>query len=231
VALLLRVLGTLLLVGGVLIVAGGVRRLPDAEPMGTPAQIVHIVDYQDEPPRATFLHVLDGSLLPYGSVRIAEVGEPDGDEAFVLIPLVDQDHPLKREMERLADAVHDGDDGALQRWSAYIEAPPDWSQVQLLMLTTDVYNWSRESAISVETHAIEGVAHPADEVLSPTVLALLHEQTAGFAPEATAVLYIEEVPPELQAMRLTIGLGGIAALMGLSTFIATFWARRPAWLH
>lgn len=230
-ALLLRAMGTLLLVGGVLILVVGVRRLPEALPGGTPAQIVHIVDYQEERPRATYLHVLDGSLLPFGSVGIAPTTDPNRNPDYFLIPMVDEDHPLKREMERYARAMQDGDSAATTRWDSYVRSPPDWSEVQLLALSTATTTWSTETAISVETHAIEGVVRRADVALAPSVLVLLEDHAEGFAPEQVGVLYIGEVPPEREAMTVTIGLGGLASLLGLATFLATFWARRPGWLH
>ncbi len=230
-AWLLRVLGSLLLVGGVVVVIVALRHLPEALPSGTPAHIVHVVDYYEEPPRARFLHVLDASLLPFGSVAVGEAGAPPVDPEFFLIPMVDEAHPLKRQMERHARALRGGDPEAEARWEALVGSPPDWTGVQLLALTDATHTWSQERAISVETHAVEGVARPADEALSPAVLASLAGAVTGFDPAHAVVLSIGEVPPEREALTVTVGLGALAAVLGLATFVATFWARRPGWLH
>ncbi len=227
----LRLVGLLMLAAGCGVVAICVRQLPEALPAGTPPEIVHIVDLQEEPPRAHFLHVREGHYLPYASLALTSTGAPSAAPEFYLIPLVAAGHPLEREMERNAAAAMAGDARSLERWNAYTTSRLDLSQVRLLVLSTDTARWDAETAVVVETSHVEGVVRPLGEALAPEIIALLEGQFQGIDPERLLVLTEGEVPPGEELLRLLILLGGLAALLGLASIGATLLLRRPGWLR
>ena len=225
----LRLLGLLLLLGGGVAALFSARRLPEALPSGTLPEIVDVTDFDEQLPRRPYVHVLGGWYLPYASLTLSAEGEDDG--AFFLVPLVDDAHPLKREMERVAEGAYNGDAEAVQQWNTYATSTLDLTEVRVMVLSTRVPDWSRETAVAVETRWVEGVFRPADEALAPEILEILSSQFAGVVPGQLLILYEDEVPPREESVRMVLLLSGLAALLGLATLVATVAARRPAWLR
>jgi len=219
----LRTLGLLGLMGGIVVAVLAARRLPDAIPAGAPAQIVHIDDFQQSPPRSSFVHVRDGYVLPYAALALSE-GD-GGVPSLYLLPVVDEAHPLKIQMETAAGRAAAGDPEAVRAWRTYSRGQLDYSQVRLVMLSTDVPRWMGETAVAVPVEWVEGVVRPAHSGLSRDVLATMTQQFEGISPTRLVVLYEGELPPEEEALRLLLLLGGLAALLGLATLATTLLAR------
>lgn len=219
----LRTLGLLGLMGGIVVALLAARRLPDAIPAGAPAQIVHIDDFQQQPPRTTFVHVRGGYLLPHAGLAVSE-GDGDAPSLY-LIPVVDEAHPLKIQMETAAGRAVTGDPAALQAWQTFSQGKLDYSQVRLVLLSTDTQRWMAEPAVAVPVEWVEGVVRPAHSGLARGILQLLNQQFDGVSSERLVVLYEGELPPEEEALRLLLLLGGLAALLGLATLATTLLAR------
>jgi hypothetical protein len=219
----LRTLGLLGLMGGIVVALLAARRLPDAVPAGAPAQIVHIADFQQQPPRTNFVHVRGGYLLPHAALALSE-GDGDAPTLY-LIPVVDEAHPLKIQMETAASRAATGDPAALQAWQSFAQGKLDYSQVRLLLLSTDTQRWMAEPAVAVPVEWIEGVVRPAHSGLSRGIVQLMNQQFDGVSPQRQVVLYEGELPPEEEALRLLLLLGGLAALLGLATLATTLLAR------
>jgi len=225
---LLRVLGLLLLIAGGIVVFLGVRRLPEALPAGTPAEIVHVADFAIDPPRSPYLHVRGGSFLPYASLAVSE---GDGTPGFFLIPLVDSDNELLEEMIEQASPAYDAEVAAVEQWNSYAASRLDLADVDMFVLSTDVERWTTETSVSVETHYVEGVVRTVDRALAAEIVQQLDAQFDGLSAERTWVLYEGEVPPAEESLRLAVLLGGLAALLGLAMMVASLLARRPRWLR
>lgn len=219
----LRTLGLLGLMGGIVVALLAARRLPDAIPAGAPAQIVHIDDFQQQPPRTSFVHVRGGYLLPHAALALSE-GD-GGAPSLYLIPVVDEAHPLKIQMETAADRAAAGDPEALDAWQAFAEGKLDYSQVRLLLLSTDTGRWMAEPGVAVHVEWVEGVVRPAHSGLARGIVQLLNQQFDGVSSQRLVVLYEGELPPEEEALRLLLLLGGLAALLGLATLATTLLAR------
>jgi hypothetical protein len=224
---LLRVLGSLLLIAGGIVVFLGVRRLPEALPAGTPAEIVHVAGFAIDPPRSPYLHVRGGSFLPYASLAVSE---GDGIPAFFLIPLVAADNGLLTEMVTEASPAYDEDQAAVERWNTYAASRLELDQVDMFVLSTDVERWTTETSVSVETHYVEGVVRTAERALAAEIIEQLDAQFDGLSAAHAWVLYEGEVPPAEESLRLAVLLGGLAALLGLAMMVASLLARRPRWL-
>jgi hypothetical protein len=219
----LRTLGLLGLMGGIVVALLAARRLPDAIPAGAPAQIVHIDDFQQRPPRTSFVHVRGGYLLPHAALAVSE-GD-GGAPSLYLIPVVDEAHPLKIQMETAAQRATTGDPAAQRAWQTFSQGKLDYSQVRLLLLSTDTQRWMAEPAVAVPVEWVEGVVRPAHSGLARGIVQLLNQQFDGISSERLVVLYEGELPPEEEALRLLLLLGGLAALLGLATLATTLLAR------
>ena len=220
---LLRTLGLLGLLGGIVVGVLAARRLPDAIPAGAPAQIVHIDDFQQQPPRTSFVHVRGGYVLPFAALVVSE-----GDAAepvLYLLPVVDEAHSLKIQMEAAANRAADGDAEAVRAWETYSRGQLDYSQVRLLLLSTDTERWMGEAEVAVPVEWVEGVVRPSHRGLASELVVLLNQQFLGVSPQRLMVLYEGELPPEEEALRLLLLLSGLASLLGLATLATTLLAR------
>ena len=224
---LLRMLGLLVLLCGIVVGYLSARRLPDALPADTPPEIIHIVDFQDEAPRSTYLHVRGGHGLPFAALSFSQ--EDDPARLFSLVPLVDERHPLKEQMESRAAEVVEGDDASLARWQQYVSGKLDYSQVRLLLLTTDTEGWHTEPSASVLLESTEGVVRPAATALDADIVLALSEHFADVPTDELMVLYESELPPQEEALRLLLLLAALASLLGLATVVATLVTRRRQW--
>ncbi len=227
----MQIIGLLFGIGGLVVAYMSLRQLPEAAPAGFTPEIVHIVDFQDDPPRASYLHVLGGHYLPFASLALSPEGNNGAEPSFFLIPLVDERHSLKREMERFAAPAIAGQPDGVQEWDQYVAGSLDYSEIRLMVLSTDVTAWLDESAISVESDWVEGVVRDANNALDPGILSNLEEQFAGVAPDKLAILYENEAPPEEELLRLVTLVGSLFALLGIATFVASFFLRRRGWLR
>lgn len=227
----MQIIGLLFGMGGLAVAYLGLRQLPEAAPAGFTPEIVHIVDFQDDPPRANYLHVLGGHYLPFASLALSPKGSDTSAPAFFLIPLVDERHALKREMERVAAPAIAGEPDGAEGWNQYVAGSLDYSEIRLLVLSTDVSAWLDESAISVESAWVEGVVRDANDALDPDILSNLEGQFSGVAPNKLAILYENEAPPEEEVLRLVTLVGSLFALLGIASFVASFFLRRRGWLR
>jgi len=218
----LRALGILVLIGGIAVGLLSLRRLPDALPADAPPQIVHITDVQEELPRATYLHLRGGHALPYASLAFSDGDVP----VFYLVPLVDEHHPLKDEMESKARAIVEGDAASLEGWDAYASSRLDYAEVRMLLLTADTRRWQSDPSVFVPVEWVEGVARPLREALDEDVVLQLDEQFSDVRIERLLVLTEGEAPPEEEVLRLLLLLSALAALLGFATVLATIVARR-----
>lgn len=220
----LRALGLLVLIGGIVLGLLSLRRLPDASPADAPPQIAHITDVQEEKPRATYLHLRGGHALPYAALAFSagDAAEP----AFYLVPLVDEDHPLKLEMEARARQVVEDDPATHAGWKEYAADRLDYSEVRMLLVSSDIGRWKNEPSVVVPLEWVEGVVRPLAEALDEDVVIQLDEQFADVRIDRLLVLTEGEVPPEEEALRLLLLLSALAALLGFATVLATSIARR-----
>jgi hypothetical protein len=222
---LLRVMGLMFLVCGLAVGTLSALRLPDAVPAGRPPEIVHIADFQEDPPRSHYVHLRGAQALPFASVTLC-AGRSDVPR-FVLVPLVDERHPLKQEMERRAARVVEEGEDALDGWNDYVESRLDFAEVRLVLLSEDVGRWADTADVVVTEEWIEGVVRPAQGGLADEVVALLDTEFRNVPERQLMILYAGEIPPEEEALRLLVILSGLAALLGMATLLATWIVRRP----
>ena len=220
----LRALGLLVLIGGIAVGLLSLRRLPDAVPADVPPQIAHITDVQEEKPRVTYLHLRGGHALPHAALAFS-TGDAD-EPVFYLVPLVDEDHPLKLEMEERARRLVEGDTATETAWREYASGRLDYSEVRMLLLSTDIGRWTSEPSVVVPLEWVEGVVRPLSEALDGEVVIQLDEQFADVRIERLLVLTEGEAPPEEEALRLLLLLSALAALLGFATVMTTLVAGR-----
>jgi len=216
-------MGLLFLVCGLAVGTLSALRLPDAVPAGRPPEIVHIGDFQEDPPRSHYVHLRGAQALPFAALTLCR-GRSDVPR-FVLVPLVDERHPLKQQMESRAGRLAvDGEPG-LDRWNDYVESRLDFAEVRLLLLSEDTGRWADAADVAVPLQAIEGVVRPVRGGLADEVVALLDTEFKNVPQRQLMVLYAGEIPPEEEALRLLLILSGLASLLGVATLFATWIVR------